>query len=308
MSNEVPSCLIVCYQRSDQISGILSAYQEFGGKVVHFAIDGPKSSSEMANQKILLSKIYQTCEQLKLTPVVRHLGENIGLGQNVLSGLDWFFSTNPSGVIIEDDLICEADLFEWFSFALREFQNYPDVMMISGNRFSPESTTNEITATNYPLIWGWATTSMKWKEMRSWFDEDFYPSAPIPLKVKNFWKTSLLKVKLGEVNSWAIPLAYNFRFRSKLCVIPPKNLVANRGADCYATHTIAEESLYGLKIKRLSNMNSLVSSQITQEQILFQNEYIERYIYKISKLHIIGHFGKFRLMKAKLKSLLNNNV
>lgn len=304
----VPPLLVICYKRLDQIEGILSAYKDFGGKVIHFAIDGPKTPLDREEQELLLDKIRQTCIQLELHPIVRHLDKNAGLAQNVISGLDWFFSSNSSGVIIEDDLVFESDLFEWFSFALKEFESNSDVMMISGNQFMSNSIENVITASNYPLIWGWATTSLKWKEMRSWLDEELSPPFKFSPKVKNYWKTGFLRVKMGEVNSWAIPLAYNFRFRSKLCVIPPKNLAINAGVDKFATHTINEESLFGLKLERFSTSTVFSPIEINREQIRIQNEYLEKNIYRISNLHSLGHFRRIRLMKAFLKSRINNNV
>jgi hypothetical protein len=301
MLDPVPSCLIICYQRTDQIEGILSAYKDFGGKVVHFAIDGPKSLNEQSRQAALLDKIEKNCKQLNLVSVVRHLDYNVGLSQNILSGLDWFFSLNSDGVIIEDDLVFNSDLFEWLAFALREFRDNSEVMIISGNRFTAADEEGNITASNYPLIWGWATTSTKWIEMKSWFDQNHFDAVKIPRKVRNYWKTGLLRVKTGEVDSWAIPLAYNFRFRSKLCVIPPHNLVENVGVDEYATHTIGHDSNYGLKIGPHISYSPKGTSQFSEEQIDKENIFLEKYVYRISNRHLLGHFTTFRKIRLYLK-------
>ena len=42
-----------------------------------------------------------------------------------------------------------------------------DLLLISGNQFHQNvGIVSDLNWTNYPLIWGWATTRIKWNEMR----------------------------------------------------------------------------------------------------------------------------------------------
>jgi len=69
----------------------------------------------------------------------------------------------------------------------------------------------------------WGSIEQENSELRGWCE---------------FWKSNLLKVRRGEINTWDYQWHYSIRKKRGLCVIPNKNLVKNLGVNRNATHTI----------------------------------------------------------------------
>jgi hypothetical protein len=237
---------------------------------------------------------------------------NLGVGVGVISGLDWFFSHEDSGHILEDDLQVDSNFFSFSRLALLEFANHESVKMISGSQLIPTAPNGkDVHWSNYPMIWGWSSWSNKWKEMRDGLlQRKSFVCFRKDSSVNNFWAVGANRVLDGQVDTWDTPLAAEFYKRKWICIIPPSNLVKNSGDDLQAFHTKADTFGLNLPISRLStNLDFYTLS--SREYVNYYNKQLEKTVFKVKKRHLFSPLysplskrSQLKLKKAPLANRL----
>ena len=160
--------LIVAYSRPEGISYLLRILENIGVERVYVAIDGPRNYKDKAKQKNIEKEIDKYINNSIIKIRVMKQSKNLGVASGVISAIDWFFSCEEMGIILEDDLRINADFYQYAAQALEKYKLYPNVWMISGTQLFPAELDARTCAwTNYPMIWGWAGWSKKWDEMRN---------------------------------------------------------------------------------------------------------------------------------------------
>jgi hypothetical protein len=231
--------LIIGYSRFEGLARLLSTLDPLRISKIYLALDGTDSVQILQRQEqiITLVRSYALENSLGLETWVR--AKNLGVAVSIITAVDWLFENEEVGVVLEDDLIVGKDFFDYLPIGLQHILDLPQALLVSGNQFVVPIEPNSVNVwTNYPLIWGWATYREKWVIMRQGILEaksrrkDFRLS-----QVANFWLTGSLRVQNGYVDTWDIPLAQFMHANHKLCLLPPVNLISNRGDDIYASHT-----------------------------------------------------------------------
>lgn len=278
--------LIITYARPDGLASILKTLEELGPRRVYIAIDGPKNL-EIKELQIGYMEIMQTVTENKILRLeIWRRSENLGIGASIISALDWFFSKESSGIIIEDDLIISKDFLTFVETGLEYFAQDLKVLMISGSQFDFNGNyPTNLSWTNYPIIWGWGTWASKWTEIRKLIfrKKRIYPL--IYSANSNFFRVGALRTLNGLIDTWDIPFAFEMMREKAHCVLPPVNLVSNIGTDKLAEHT--KESIYPLHlpIQKLDedlewnyNNRALIEKSI--------NKNLEKKVFKIKFRHI----------------------
>lgn len=240
MKNQpLPPCLIIGFARFEGVARTLDVLAKSKVKLIYLALDGPKTPE----QSLIQSRIIHLAEEICTTNgIVLHVWQrenNLGVAASIMSAIDWFFSHVQSGIILEDDLIFDTNFLSFSSQALEYFKNDSKVWLISGNNyFNDGLMKSDNSWSTYPLIWGWATWSIRWYEMRNLILSDTEPeNLKLKVPVRNYWKTGLRRSRVGKLDSWAAPLAAIQHSMFRYTVIPPTNLVSNVGNDSAAVHT-----------------------------------------------------------------------
>jgi hypothetical protein len=300
--NSIPAALILGYRREQGVLNAINSCANNGVKRIYLSLDGEDSPEGVLFQKKLISSaealVLSKGMQLFVNGQLKHLG----LRKAVLFGIDWFFDSEDYGVILEDDLEISDDFFNFISYFVG-FETDDDVLFISGNAARKNPTSS---LTNYPLVWGWGTTSEKWRLMKSFITGENQNSkgsqVEVGLLVKNFWLAGKWRVKTGAVDSWAISLAAEMRLRGFKAIIPPVNLVTNRGTDLNATHTSPGSPGLLEPTEKLSNFE-FKHIDTSLETIRFNNKYLEKHRYQIrfrnyfSPLFVLGDFLRNRVRR-----------
>ena len=170
---------------------------------------------------------------------------NLGCRSAISSALDWFFSCESQGIVIEDDVVCEPTFFRFCDEMLELYQHNEKIGSISGNCFNQHLTAHPEASYSFsahPHVWGWAT----WRRTWQYYDVDLSSFSPIrdffhftltkgPLHAV-FWTHTLLKVASGSINTWDYQLSYCFYKRNLLSIVPSLELVENIGFTESSTH------------------------------------------------------------------------
>jgi len=230
-------CLIVSFTRVEGVRSILASLPLNLVTKVYVAIDGPRSVKDEELQSAIRLLLEDFSAKNGIEVKIWQRQTNLGVAVSIISAIDWLFSIEEFGIIIEDDLLLGPETFEYFASNISHYRESEDVMLISGNQFFTDQISGEWT--HYPLIWGWATWQMKWSELRLGILKgpslvDFIKISP----VSGFWLGGALRVLRGSLDTWDIPLA-NYMYSKKLfCKLPIENRISNIGNDKHATHTI----------------------------------------------------------------------
>lgn len=304
-------CLIIAFSRTAGIERLLASLNPSEISELFVVIDGPTSPTVESVQTEIRSilELYSTRNSLALK--IWQRTENLGVAKGIISAIDWFFSFVDYGVILEDDLEVGKDFFKFAAENRDLLDSFDDLLLISGNQFHQNyRSSSNLNWTNYPLIWGWATTRKKWNEMRlGILDITLDLKTGIFSKVTNFWRVGALRVRALEVDTWDIPLANYMLSHKKLCLTPNVNLVSNRGVDEFAAHTTTNHFPLNLPIDTL---NSLVVSDFPNERdVELCNNFLEKSVFKIKTRHrfvycyflISNHFRPTRNCKGLSQAL-----
>ena len=294
--------LIIGYSRTTEIKQMVEKLIAFGAQNIYVALDYSDDLKIRNKQNYLVTSL----NAIK-SPTIRvwYRNKNHGVGLGVITALDWFFYHHDKGIILEDDLYFEKNFLEFCEEAFSSYKR-EDVFMISGNRFDDASGVDSLSTTNYPQIWGWATWRENWVEMRA-----------LILKVKTLHLKDLLKPNLcffysgarrvhkGIVDTWDSPLAYEMLLRSKVCLLPPVNLVSNVGADVHAAHTIKNDFPLNYPIKILPNL-AWQNPESLRSTTKKSNIFLEKRVFGIRIFHVLSPYKMF--LEEKLNYEKRRNV
>jgi hypothetical protein len=212
--------------------------------------------------------------------------KNLGIAISVISAIDWFFSFEEEGIILEDDLIFDDSFTSFCQLALAQYRNRKEIFLISGNQFNSSATdANSACFSSYPQTWGWATWRDRWIEYRQIFNQSKVPLSPLSLdRNLNFWSIGTNRVLAGDVDTWDIPLGLHMKINCLYQVQPPKNLVRNIGDDAHATHTSQLPS-YVKSLHHLDMQLINLPNQISPKELEMNNRFLEQTIFRIRMRH-----------------------
>lgn len=291
-------CLLITYARSSNVLNLIK--ELYGQGVVRFyvAIDGPRDMEIERIQNELVENLEKLHSEINASILVWRRNENLGIAVSVISAIDWFFSFEEFGMIIEDDLKVSRDFTR---FLRMNFEN-PDarIAMISGNRFfsDPKASLNS----RYPATWGWATWKNTWYDIRSAIVEK--PEIKLRLLLApdyQYWLLGALRVLSRKIDTWDIPLALYMKNRLKFSLLPPVNLVSNLGSDDYASHTIQNSFPIGVPLETFKDYSITLNKSVSQNY----DRKLRKFVYRVKFRH---RFLALHMLISFIELQINGNL
>lgn len=213
-----------------------------GAPRIYVALDGPRDSLDQIETLECNSVVKHFMDLNPAIVKLKESVENLGSAVSVLSACDWIFSNEDFAIIIEDDCFPTPDFFKFVKDAEFFLGSNSRAMLICGTQFAPEFVSEgRWSLSSYPLMWGWATSSLKWGKLREFILNDILDHKKVLNLRKTeliYWKEGARRAIEGFVDAWDIPLVYGMRKSGSLAILPATNLVINSGNDEYATHTL----------------------------------------------------------------------
>ena len=292
--------LIVAYKRLENTEKLMNDCIKFGCPKIYIAVDKSTGSENFQREFYeLASKIH---ERTSIPIYLWNREENYGLAASVFSAISWFFEFEEAGYILEDDLEVSESFFLWSSALLDKLHDDDHTWLVSGNNYQDNKT---VQSTNYPLIWGWATSRTKWEQiLKSVFSSAPTFNSSTHFKVRTYWALNYKKAAVGTVDSWAMLLAATMRANNKSCILPPTNMVSNLGSDLAATHT--QQNVWPLRQPIENLLISFIDETVIPTESADEvNEFIEKRIYGLEKIKYRWVL-KIALLKFRKNSKLQN--
>ncbi|MBL7825001.1 MAG: hypothetical protein JNJ57_00105 [Saprospiraceae bacterium] len=231
--------LLLFFNRPDQAGAVLDRVREARPARVYVHVDGPRPNkddevAQVEKCRSLVQSIDWPCEIFTLFRT-----ENKGLRHGVYDALNWFFTAEPEGIILEDDCIPDHSFFQFCETLLKEYRFDNKIMHIAGSNVAERFVKHlpqSVIFSKFSLVWGWASWRRAWQQMTLEFEglESFVSEEKIKGFIRNpMAQTYMLDkfetTKQGKNNSWAYAWFYSILKNEGLCIVPARNLIQNTG-------------------------------------------------------------------------------
>lgn len=286
MRDEI-AVLIIGYQRVDNIRSILEIVKLNGIKKIYVSIDAPKVGDSKGIQRN--NQIRDLVEEFKghydglVLCNFRDL--NRGCAASVLSSCNWIFKKEKYAIVLEDDCIPSDSFFDFVETNFHLLEATSDIVMIGGSQLVPRDITKmKACLSSYPMIWGWASTSDKWRLLLDSFyslDQKWSRPYQVNLVERVYWNSGYRRSIKGFIDVWDITIARHMRLHNLHSILPPVPYVSNVGRDEFATHTSEESSFLNQETQDFV---------VNQYPINDSNEidnWIRRNVYKVQNVHLL---------------------
>lgn len=280
--------LIIAYTRPKGVSQLLQILTSFEVRDVYVSIDGPRNDTDKTHNIEITNIIMRYAKQTKTRIHINQHPGNLGVAAGVLSAVDWFFSKEVMGVILEDDLVLGKDFLRFTLQGLITYRNDQRVWMISGTQiFSEFVGSSTVVWSNYPMIWGWGGWRDKWFLMRtSLLTHKKIRLRNLLNRVDLYWIVGSNRALSGKVDTWDTQLAYEFLIHKKLCLLPPVNLVSNVGSDKFASNSKIQNETMNMPIYRLPKPFN-IKSPPEEFEVIRYNSMLEQRVFRIKARHLL---------------------
>lgn len=281
--------LLTLHVRTNNLRNQLEVFRKVGLQRLYISIDGPRDEADLIEQS-KIDKIITECRNHFPLLKIRKADTNLGLAVGMISAIDWFFLENKTGIVVEDDLQFAPEALVFFKEALPKIEKNPQILLVGGSQpFPATERETRVRLTNYPQIWGWASTEEKWSEMRRYFHEIPNRNLKIDLSVKNFWRVGWLRVQQGYLDTWDLPIATGMRLDDKYCLLPPVNLISNIGVDGHSTNTTKNIFPLGEPVHK-GSISIDYEVNLDHKELEILNRLFEKEIYKVKKRNALSIF------------------
>jgi hypothetical protein len=250
----VPIVLVV-FNRPDRVAESFAAVRAARPQTLLVVADGPRPGhpddpERCRAARAVVDAVDWPCE------VLRALGdENLGTDRRIPLGLDWAFSHVDRAIVLEDDIVPVAGFFPWCEAMLERYDAVDDVMHVSGHNVLvhwPPSPVDHLLVRR-GSVYGWATWASAWRgvdhELAGVRDAT---EAAVARQLGRLDLDPLVYEHLalhvraaadGTLAAWDTRWDLARILAGGWCVIPPVNLVSNRGYGADATRTVHADDL-----------------------------------------------------------------
>jgi hypothetical protein len=237
--------LIVLYNRADFTKRLFDILNHIGTfQKIYISIDGPRIPEDL----LKVAKVREIARDVDLggKVYIRQSEKNQGCKIGVRSAIDWFFSLESEGVILEDDCHPTSEFFEFMEEMLVRYRDDSRVAQISGsNTIGSYDVDSDYFFSNFGNIWGWGTWRRAWNN----YDRDMVTYRTVPYVRSNlrskihFVFDGIFRLKnfddaeQGKIDTWDYQWMYTRLAQNQICAIPAVSLIKNVGMGEDATHT-----------------------------------------------------------------------
>lgn len=245
--------LFLVFNRPDITAESFQAIRAARPARLYVAADGPREGKtgevDLCNQvRAIATNVDWPCEVKTL-----FRAGNLGCRHAVSDAINWFFVSEPEGIVLEDDCLASIDWFRFAKEMLERYRSDTRVMCVSASHFHGGSHTPESSYffSRYNHCWGWAS----WRRAWAMYDSDMAAWSTLRGRewlrgvgygsrgFATYWRNIFDTVRAGRVDSWAYRWTFSCWAQSGLTVLPARNLVRNIGFGNDATHTGTGRSL-----------------------------------------------------------------
>jgi len=239
--------IVICYKRPELTKKILAQVFKFKKENIYIFCDAASNPESWGLVEETRRVIMEFGKIAKIKTLFNR--QNSGCGMAVKTALDWFFSENRNGVILEDDTFPSLSFFGFMEENLLKYKDDSSVASVTGfcpwpDFFRPNV---PVLKSKYFSMWGWGTWARVWKDYKLNVDDILAAQWSLAIRracdsdnENEFWQNVLVKIKNKEIDTWDYQFFFQSWAQNQVHIRPPNNLVQNLGFGADATHTGVE--------------------------------------------------------------------
>jgi hypothetical protein len=299
---------ISAYRRQDTLAEVLRSLPGNGVTDVYIGVDAAPASSPDA---AAVMRVVDTAahfgqrEDHDVQVHVRQAALPLGLGANVLATASWLFHEAPEGIFLEDDCVPGSGFFEFVRQALPLISGDERLWLACGSQYLKlPLAPARLIMSPYPLIWGWATTSARWRGLLDATYIALIQSLQDPLLLRgrmatidSFWESGLREVASGRFDTWDLPIVAAMQRSGAKALLPSRNLVTNIGDDLGSVNIRADNPWTRNLSENWPRLESPEVAELSRDQI----RWLETHV------HLVRHPSVTRARLASLRRMLPNH-
>jgi hypothetical protein len=255
--------LFLIFNRPRHTQASFSAIRNARPPRLYVAADGPrpgrKGEEELCHAaRRIIEQVDWPCD---VSTLFRE--KNIGGPRGIPQALEWFFSREEEGVILEDDIVCHADFFVFCDMLLEKYRSNLSIMHITGNNHQLGLRHGDASYffSKTPHTWGWATWARAWNKFRSVISNEeivaFIVKSLLPICVPEklgYVPEMMLSCAENAVGHWDARWWYSVAACDGLVPMPNVPLTRNIGYGETATHTNKKSLLQSIPLAPLGKI------------------------------------------------------
>jgi hypothetical protein len=206
-----------------------------GFEPIYVFIDGCDIVEKIPQNKECLA-IAEEFKREELVVDILSPQSNLGQGKGIPKAINWFFSHQNFGLILEDDCQISPSLHSFISensWRLLDPDN--DIAALCASNIFPMKRVENIFLSPFFESWGWATSSFKWskfycenldlinvEEAVSNLD---YISKIMRRRLATHWSIESKRITSGAQDTWALRFTLGILDKNGSCILPSENQV-----------------------------------------------------------------------------------
>ncbi|MDH4094675.1 MAG: hypothetical protein OEV81_07790 [Betaproteobacteria bacterium] len=238
--------LLLAFNRPETTARVFEAIREARPARLYVAADGPRLSRAGEAERCAEVRRLATAVDWPCRVQTLFRAENLGCKHGVSTAIDWFFSREERGIVLEDDCLPSQSFFRFAGELLERMKDDPRVFAIQGSFFgsAPMPRASYLYSKMF-YMWGWASWADRWRSVnvetldlagiRGALDKEHWLGAGYWLR--NYWLDVVDRQAAGKIDSWGNPVLFHCFSRRLYNVTPTRNLVLNIGLGPSATRT-----------------------------------------------------------------------
>jgi len=294
--------LLIIFNRPEKVRRLIESLASVKPRKIYIVADGPRISVESDKEKCNEAREVAVNIPWDCEIHTKFFDENLrsrhkAVDYTVVAGLDWFFSENEFGIVLEDDCIPNITFYKFCEELLKKYKDNTKIMHISGNNFQNgiQRGAASYYFSFYTHSWGWATWKRAWnqfhpavEDMGNYDAEKRVELLTLSKAAKKFWMKSY-RTKRHWDSLWQ----YTVWHENGLSILPNQNLVSNIGFDEEATNTRHDT--------HFSNMSTSSLEKIIHPATINANESADEYTFKT-----VFYTPIYKRVWIRLRNLIKN--
>lgn len=290
--------LFIVFNRPDTTQKVFNKIREIQPKKLYITSDGPRENNAEDNVncqlvRTIVNEINWDCDVKKL-----YADQNMGFSKRIKSALDWFYTNEEKGIILEDDCLPSTSFFKYCELMLEKHRDNEDIQVITGTNYCdhPISKKQDYFIADFGYIWGWASwrrvvqniqweTNYSLKEVKDklicvYQDEEY---------VNHFY--SIVHGNYNIKDCWDVEFFVFNLMNNKKSIFPNVNLISNIGNS--GTHYInSENKLLNIKtfeidFNKFNVNNYIILPQKIKRKVIKEYNRKANYLTFRDKLYIL---------------------